>query len=123
MWLKDLTKAAARQKISHSGLCWTLVGSVYQHLSVSRITEGLGVIWNTANEAVLAESQHLLINDPTCFKGVKALDIGQYLWRHTKTGDKYVTVLVDLTNVREGTGTAQLLDKISGHSKAMFKTW
>ena len=34
-----------------------------------------------------------------------------------------MTVIVDLTAVREGTGTARLLDMIPGRSKAVFKTW
>lgn len=38
-------------------------------------------------------------------------------------GDKYVTVIIDLTGVRDGTGTARLLDMVEGRSKAVFKTW
>ncbi|MGP5155124.1 transposase, partial [Glutamicibacter ardleyensis] len=91
--------------------------------SVSRIAEGLGVTWNTANEAVLAEGQRLLIDDPTRFNGVKVLGVDEHVWRHTKSGDKYVTVIVDLTPVKAGTGTARLLDMIPGRSKAVFKTW
>jgi hypothetical protein len=30
---------------------------VVQHLTVARVAEGLGVSWNTANHAVLAEGQ------------------------------------------------------------------
>ncbi|MGP5049851.1 transposase, partial [Glutamicibacter ardleyensis] len=88
-----------------------------------RIAEGLGVTWNTANEAVLAEGQRLLIDDPTRFNGVKVLGVDEHVWRHTKSGDKYVTVIVDLTPVKAGTGTARLLDMIPGRSKAVFKTW
>ena len=124
VWREDLSRAVApRQKISRAGLRWALVGLVCQHLSVSRIAEGLGVTWNTANEAVLAEGQRLLINDPARFDGVKVLGVDEHVWRHTKTGDKYVTVIVDLTSVRDGTGTARLLDMVQGRSKAVFKTW
>ncbi|MFJ2620316.1 ISL3 family transposase [Glutamicibacter sp. NPDC087344] len=124
LWREDLTRAAdPRQKISKTGLRWALVGLVCQHLSISRIAEGLGVSWNTANDAVLAEGQRLLINDPTRFNGVKVLDVNEHVWRHTRTGDKYVTVIMDLTAVRDGTGTARLLDMVPGRSKAVFKTW
>jgi len=124
VWREDLSSAVApRQKISRTGLRWALAGLVTQHLSVSRVAEGLGVSWNTANQAVLAEGHRLLINDPARFNGVKVLGVDEHVWRHTKTGDKYVTVIVDLTNVREGTGTARLLDMIPGRSKAVFKTW
>lgn len=45
------------------------------------------------------------------------------MWRHTRRGDKYVTVLIDLTPIRDGTGPARLLDMVEGRSKAVFKTW
>ncbi|CBT75032.1 transposase of ISAar20, ISL3 family [Glutamicibacter arilaitensis Re117] len=124
VWREDLSRAAPeRQKISRTGLAWALNGLVCQHLSVSRIAEGLGVTWNTANDAVLAEGQRLLIDDPARFSGVKVLGVDEHVWRHTRTGDKYVTVIVDLTAVRDGTGTARLLDMVPGRSKAVFKTW
>ena len=45
------------------------------------------------------------------------------MWRHTRRGDKYVTVIIDLTPVREGTGPARLLDMVEGRSKQVFKRW
>lgn len=45
------------------------------------------------------------------------------MWRHTRRGDKYVTVVIDLTGVRDGTGPARLLDVVEGRSKQAFKTW
>jgi len=45
------------------------------------------------------------------------------VWRHTRRGDKYVTVIIDLTPIRNGTGPARLLDMLEGRSKAAFKTW
>ena len=124
VWREDLSKAAApRQKISRTGLRWALTGLVCQHLSISRIAEGLGVTWSTANEAVLAEGHRVLISDPTRFDGVKVLGVDEHVWRHTRTGDKYVTVIVDLTSVRDRKGTARLLDMVPGRSKAVFKQW
>jgi hypothetical protein len=45
---------------------------VCQHLSIARVAEGLGVAWNTANDAVLAEGRGVLINDPGRLNGVKS---------------------------------------------------
>src|SRR5215211_7550926 len=42
---------------------------------------------------------------------------------HTRRGDKYVTVIIDLTPIRDGTGPARLLDMVEGRSKQVFKTW
>lgn len=45
------------------------------------------------------------------------------MWRHTRRGDKYVTVIIDLTAIRNVTGSARLLDMVEGRSKSVFKTW
>lgn len=44
-------------------MAWALAAIVCQHLTVARVAEGLGVAWNTANDAVLAEGYRVLIND------------------------------------------------------------
>jgi transposase len=49
------------------------------------------------------------------------IGVDEHVWRHTRRGDKYVTVIVDLTPVREGTGPVRLLDMVEGRSKAAFK--
>jgi hypothetical protein len=71
------------------------------HLTVARVAEGLGVAWNTANDAVLAEGKRVLIDDPTRFDGVAVVGADEHVWRHTSRGDKYVTVIIDLTTIRE----------------------
>ena len=43
------------------------------HLTVARVAEGLGVAWNPANDAVLAEGKRVLIEDPHRFDGVKVV--------------------------------------------------
>ncbi len=44
-------------------------------------------------------------------------------WRHTRFGDKYVTVVLDLTPTRTNTGTSRLLAVLEGRSKKAFKAW
>ena len=51
------------------------------------------------------------------------IGVDEHVWRHTRRGDKYVTVIIDLTRVRDGTGPARLLDMVEGRSKQVFKTW
>ena len=124
VWRQDTTAAAEpRAKISRGGLAWALVGIVVQHLSMARVAEGLGVAWHTANDAVLAEGHRLLIDDPARLDGVEVLGVDEHCWRHTRGGDKFVTVIIDLTPVRDGTGPARLLDMVEGRSKKAFKTW
>jgi transposase len=64
-----------------------------------------------------------LIDDPSRFDDVKVLGVDEHVWRHTRRGDKYVTVIIDLTGIRDGTGPARLLDMVEGRSKQAFKTW
>ncbi len=124
VWRQDLNKAAApRAKLSRGGLRWALAAIVCQHLTVARVAEGLGVAWNTANDAVLAEGRRVLIGDPKRLDGVRVIGVDEHVWRHTRRGDKYVTVIIDLTGIRDGTGPARLLDMVEGRSKQAFKTW
>src|SRR5699024_3823325 len=98
-------------------------GLVVGHLSVARIAEALAVSWNTANDAVLAEGRRVLIEDPGRFDGVAVFGVDEHVWRHTRRGDKYVTVIIDLTPIRDGSGPSRLLDMVPGRSKQAFKTW
>jgi transposase len=124
VWRQDTSKAAEpRAKLSRRGLRWALEGIVVQHLTVARVAEGLGVAWGTANDAVLAEGKRVLIGDPTRFDGVRVIGVDEHVWRHTRRGDKYVTVIIDLTPIRDGCGPARLLDMVEGRSKQAFKTW
>ena len=124
VWRQDTSRAAEpRAKLSRRGLRWALEGIVCGHLTVARVAEGLAVAWNTANDAVLDEGRRVLINDPARFDGVKVIGVDEHVWRHTRRGDKYVTVIIDLTSIRDGTGPSRLLDMVEGRSKQAFKQW
>ncbi len=124
VWRQDTSAAAEpRAKVSRAGLTWALTALVVHHLTIARIAETLAVAWHTANTAVLDEGRRLLINDPSRFAGVTVIGVDEHVWRHTRTGDKYVTVIIDLTPIRDGTGPARLLDMVQGRSTAVFTTW
>ena len=124
VWRQDTSQAAEpRAKLSRAGSRWGLEGLVVQHLSVARVAEGLHVSWDTANTAVLAEGRRVLIADPTRFDNVEVIGVDEHVWRHTRKGDKYVTVIIDLTPLRERTGTSRLLDMVEGRSKKVLAEW
>ncbi len=124
VWRQDTSKAAEpRAVLSRRALQWALKAIVCQHLSVARVAEGLAVSWNTANNAVLAEGRRVLITDPARFDGVAVIGVDEHVWRHTRRGDKYVTVIIDLTPIRDKTGPARLLDMVEGRSKKAFQQW
>ena len=95
VWRQDTSAAAEpREVLSRHAALWALKGVVIDRLSVARIAAGLAVAWNTANDAVLAEGQRVLSEDPSRFDGVKVVGVDEHAWRHTRRGDKYVTVII-----------------------------
>jgi transposase len=54
---------------------------------------------------------------------VKVIGVDEHVWRHTRRGDKYVTVIIDLTAIRDGKGPSRLLTMVEGRSKQVFKQW
>lgn len=99
------------------------------------IAAKLAVSWHNANSTVLTEGNRLLINDETRFDNVSAIGVDdfparfdlcvRYLQRlgpHSR-GDNYVTVIIDLTPINQGTGLARLLNTVHGRSKQVFKQW
>jgi transposase len=90
---------------------------VCQHLTVARVAEGLGVSWNTANDAVLPEGKRALIDDGGRFDSVKALGVDEHMWRTHPPRRQIRHRVIDLTGIRDGTGPARLLDMVEGRSK------
>jgi transposase len=81
------------------------------------------VVCNPPHDAVLAEGRRVLISDPDRFDGVTTIGVDEHAWRHTRRGDRYVTVIIDLTPIRNGTGPSRLLDMVEGRSTAVLSTW
>jgi hypothetical protein len=116
VWRQDLGAAAApRGRLSRDAVLWALKSLVIDRLSVARIAAALAVAWHTVNDAVLTAGRELLIADPTRLDGVEVLGVDEHCWRHPRRQasaqvERFVTVIIDLTPVRNGTGPARLLD-------------
>ena len=54
---------------------------------------------------------------------MRVIGVDEHVWRHTPYGDKFVTVILDLTPIRDRSGPSRLLDMVPGRSKQVFKTW
>ncbi len=54
---------------------------------------------------------------------MKVIGVDEHVWRHNRRGEKYVTVIIDLTPIRDGTRPSRLLDMVEGRSKQVFATW
>ncbi len=129
VWRQDLDRAApARSKLSRDAVLWALKSLVVDRLSVARIAAALAVAWHTVNDAVLTAGRELLIADPNRLDGVEVIGVDEHCWRHprgqqAREVERFVTVVIDLTPVRNGTGPARLLDLVEGRSKAVFRAW
>lgn len=64
----------------------------------------------------------LAASDPHRLDGVTAIGVDEHVWRHTPLGDRYVTVIVDITDHTRGR-TARLLDVIPGRSAHVVGKW
>src|SRR5699024_11249235 len=89
--------------LSHAAALWALKSVVIDRLSIARVASNLGVSWHTANDAVLDTGRRLLIDDPNRLTGVRVLGVDEHVWRHTRWGNRYVTVVIDLTPDRKST--------------------
>ena len=124
VWRQDTsTLAEPRARLTRSAVEWGLRALALECMSVSRVARTLGISWHTANNAILASAQATLLDDPHRFDGVEVLGVDEHVWRHTRRGDRYVTVIIDLTPVRDRSGPARLLDVVPGRSKKVLKTW
>ena len=54
---------------------------------------------------------------------MRVIGVDEHVWRHTPYGDKFVTVILDVTPIRDRSGPSRLLDMVPGRSKQVFKTW
>ena len=111
-----------RAKLSFGALRWGLVCLIADNMSINRIATHPAVAWHTVNEAILAYGEELLLADSTRFEGVRVIGVDEHVWRH-RGGDRYATVIVDLTPVRDHTGPARLLDVVQGRSKYVLSSW
>ena len=89
--------AEPRARLTRAAVEWGLRALALECMSVSRVARTLGISWHTANNAILASAQATLLDDPHRFDGVEVLGVDEYVWRHTRRGDRYVTVIIDLT--------------------------
>ena len=107
VWRQDTSAAAEpRAKLSRTGLRWALEAIVVGHLSMSRVAEGLGVAWGTANDAVLAEGRRVLIDDEHRYDGVTAIGVDEHVWRHTRRGDKWLFTVEGVADDAAGVGAS-----------------
>jgi transposase len=93
--------------------------------TVAAVARELGLSWDTVNTIAMDAAQVIVAADTTRLDGVRVIGVDEHRWSHVRRRgeDGYVTVIVDLTPVLEGTGSARLIDLVPGRSAAALKTW
>ena len=83
VWRQDTSEAAEpRSEAVPRGVRWALEGWSSSTSPSPASPKRSAVSWNTANDAVLAEGQRLLINDPHRFDGVTTIGVDEHVVRH-----------------------------------------
>ena len=85
VWRQDTSRGrgAAGEAVPRRGLRWALDGAGASSTSPSLGSpRASAVSWNTANDAVLAEGQRVLIDDPARFDGVQVIGVDEHVVRH-----------------------------------------
>ncbi|AFA76051.1 putative transposase (plasmid) [Gordonia polyisoprenivorans VH2] len=121
----DLTSIAApRAQVTRCTTTWIMRAMISDKMSVKAVAAAVGLSWNTVNTLALAAVKRLAAA-PARLAGVRVLGVDEHKWKHVRgKGDSsFVTVLVDLTPIVDGTGPARLLDMVAGRSKAALKDW
>jgi len=93
--------------------------------TVAAVARELGLSWDTVNTIAVNATGMIVAADIGRLDGVRVIGVDEHRWSHVRRAgeDGYVTVIVDLTAVLEGTGRARLLDLVPGRSAAALKTW
>ncbi|MGW4482192.1 ISL3 family transposase [Rhodococcus triatomae] len=119
------TVAAPKASTTRRCARWILQRLAVDKMSVAAIARALGLGWNTVNALAGSLARELVFDRPGHLDGVRYLGVDEHKWKHRRgQGDPdFVTVIVDLTPVIDGTGPARLLDMVPGRSKAALAEW
>jgi hypothetical protein len=93
--------------------------------TVAAVARELGLSWDTVNTIAMDATRMIIAADTGRLDGVRVIGVDEHRWSHTRRpgDDGYVTVIIDLTPVLEGTGRARLLDLVPGRSAAALTSW
>ena len=91
-----------QNSLTDAAVWWAVAEVVLKSKSVLACARDLHCSWGVLNRAVLEKGADVLAADLRRLDGVEAIGVDGHVWRHTRTGGRYVTVIVDLTPRRHG---------------------
>src|SRR5699024_9340724 len=99
---------------------WILQRLAIDRTSVAAVAKALALGWDLVNDLAISKIRAIVYDQPGHLDGVRVLGVDEHVWKHVR-GDgssSFVTVLVDLTPVVDGTGPSRLLDMVAGRRPA-----
>ena len=117
--------AEPRAKTTRRCTRWILQRLAIDRTSVSAVAKALGLGWDLVNDLAISKIRTMVYDQPGHLDRVRVLGVDEHKWKHVR-GDgssSFVTVLVDLTPVVDGTGPARLLDMVAGRSAKVLTDW
>jgi len=114
-----------RQSVTCRVTRWILQRMATDGMSVTACARALGIGWDKVNQLALSACRQLSYQDPSRLDRVRVLGVDEHKWKHVR-GDGspgFVTVIVDLTPLVDGVGSARLLDMVPGRSADAFGDW
>lgn len=124
---RQRTDQVAAAKASTTRRCarWIVQRLAIDKMSVAAIAKALGSSWDTVNTVAADLARELVFGSPDHLDGVRYLGVDEHKWKHRRGQGEpdFVTVIVDLTPVIDGTGPARLLDMVAGRSAAVLTDW
>ena len=117
--------AQARAKTTRRCTRWILQRLTVDRMSVASVAKTLGLGWDLVKSLAVNAVRALVYDDRRHLDGVRVLGVDEHKWKHVRGdgGSSFVTVLVDLTPVVDGTGPARLLDMVQGRSAKVLTDW
>ncbi|GAB3695148.1 ISL3-like element IS31831 family transposase [Corynebacterium nasicanis] len=103
---------------------WILQPLAIDRTSVTTVAKALG-LGGLVNDLAVSETRTMVYDQPGHFDGVRILGVDEHQGKHIR-GDgssSFVTGLIDMTPVVDGTGPSRLLDMVPGRSAKVLTEW
>lgn len=116
--------AAPKAKNTHRCARWMMQRLVQDRISTAQSATTLGLGWDVVNALALRTARQMVYSDPKDTAGVRVLGVDEHKWKHVPgAGERsFLTVLVDVTPVRDNTGPTPLIDIIPSRSAGVLES-
>jgi len=122
-WSEVHELVGPRAVLTSRAIGWATDALARDDTTVSALARHLGVDWHTLWRAVKTEATARTTR-PGRLSTVRTIGVDEHIWRTlTRSADRAVTAMVNLTRDDQGTLHARLLDVVPGRSGTAYAGW